>query len=459
MKKKFLAMLLACAALFTAGCESIGKNSSQWIDSSIKGNVTADTVVSLKDDFAAAANQDLYASGESEGRTIVNISRRVTDRKRALLSDTSVTGKGIEEVRKYAALAEDHAGRQALGVTPLEPYLRSIEGITSVEELYAWIADPAANPLGASPVAVTGPGRSQVAPSSYFVLLGNASFTLTRQNSSSDSYFSMNETDLEKMVMVEDKVTCVLEQMGYTKDQIQALLDYVDSENKDGKPVVMTGHTAVEGMDYTGHDFKGNVKTIKTDKLGTGYDYLALGHIHRPQTIGHEEDLNDEIVNYPAGVIRYSGSALHVSCDERYRHSVSLVDIDRHGGNVRIQLLFINELRHFHILPSDKESYHSLEETIDGVKAFIQNGGKGYFRLHIDYDAQIPSDINQTIYTLIENDDELRYNPKIIWKGEEEAQQSETTAPTFEIADLQQMTDPMHFIERTIDRYPQFTLE
>ena len=82
MKKKFLAILLACAALFTAGCGSIGTNSSQWIDSSIKGNVTADTVVSLKDDFAAAANQALYASGESEGRTIVNISRMVTDRKR-----------------------------------------------------------------------------------------------------------------------------------------------------------------------------------------------------------------------------------------------------------------------------------------------------------------------------------------------------------------------------------------
>ena len=241
--------------------------------------------------------------------------------------------------------------------------------------------------------------------------------------------------------------------------QIQALLDYVNAENADQKPVVMTGHTAVEGMDYTGHDFKGNVKTIKTDKLGTGYDYLALGHIHKPQTIGHEEDINDELVTYPAGVVRYSGSALHVSCDERYRHSVSLVDIDRHGGNVTIQQLFIEQLRHFHILPSDKESYHSLEETINGVKEFISQGGKGYFRLHIDYNAKIPSDINQTIYNLIEGDDELRFNPKTIWEGEEEAKQSETAVPTFKIADLQQMTDPMHFIERTIDRYPQFTLE
>ena len=49
MKKKLLALLLACAALFTAGCGSLNADSPHWMDSSIKGNVTADTVVSLKD--------------------------------------------------------------------------------------------------------------------------------------------------------------------------------------------------------------------------------------------------------------------------------------------------------------------------------------------------------------------------------------------------------------------------
>ena len=251
MKKKLLAMLLACAALFTAGCGSIGSDSPHWIDSSIKGNVTGDTVVSLKDDFAAAANQDLYASGESEGRTIVNISRTVTERKRALLTDASVTGKGIEEVRKFAALAEDHDGRQALGVTPLEPYLRSIENIASVEELYTWIADPAANPLGASPVEVAGPGRSQVAPSSYFVLLGNATFTLNRQDGSSDAYFNLGEADLEKMVMVEEKVECVLGQMGYTEAQIQSILDDTWQVEKKLANLVDDSLTEEEDMTFT----------------------------------------------------------------------------------------------------------------------------------------------------------------------------------------------------------------
>ena len=225
MKKKLLALLLVCTTFVTAGCGSLGADSPHWIDSSIKGNVTADTAVSLKDDFAAAANQDYYASGECDGRAIGNIARMVTDRKRALLTDAAVTGKGIEEVRKFAALAEDHEGRSALGVTPMEPYIRSIEGISSVEELYAWIADPDANPLGVSPVEVAGSARSQVDPSSYFVAIGNTAFTLQRRDGTSDAYFNMEESDLERMVMVEEKATCVLKQMGYTEDQIQTILD------------------------------------------------------------------------------------------------------------------------------------------------------------------------------------------------------------------------------------------
>lgn len=241
--------------------------------------------------------------------------------------------------------------------------------------------------------------------------------------------------------------------------QIQSLLDYVAKENAESKPVVMMAHAAVTDMDFEGHDFHGQIKTVDASKMGRGYDYLALGHIHKPQTIGHRDDQQEEVVNYPAGVMRYSGSALHVSCDECYRHSVSLVDIDRHGGSVGIRQLFINELRHFHILPSDKEAYNSQKETLDGLKAFISSGGKGYFRLHIDYGADIPSDFNQTVYKMIENDDELRYNPKTIWRGQEEHEKAEKPLPTFEIADLQQMTDPMRFIEKTIDRYDGLSLE
>lgn len=240
---------------------------------------------------------------------------------------------------------------------------------------------------------------------------------------------------------------------------IQALLDHVAAENTEGKPVVMMAHTAVTNMDCEGHDFHGHIRTTDIDKMGTGYDYLALGHIHKPQTIGHPEDRQSEVATYQAGVIRYSGSALHVSCDERYPHSVSLVDIDRHGGTVTIQQLRIDERRHFHILPSDKEAYHSLKEATNGLQCFIDSGGKGYFRLHIDYGADIPSDFNQIVYNMIEGNDELRFNPKTIWNGQEEHERKVKETPTFQIADLQQMTDPMNFIEKTIDRYEGLSLE
>ena len=251
MKKKLLALLLACTVFVTAGCGGLGADSPHWIDSSIKGNVTADTAVSLKDDFAAAANQDYYSSGDSDGRTISNIARMVTDRKRSLLTDASVTGKAIEEVRKFAALAEDHEGRKALGVTPLEPYIRSIENIASVEELYAWIVDPESNPLGASPVEVAGSGRSEVDPSSYFVLIGNASFTLLRRDGSSDAYFNLNEADLEKMVMAEQKLSCVLKQMDYTDEQIQKLLDDTWQVEKALANLVDESLTEEEDMTFT----------------------------------------------------------------------------------------------------------------------------------------------------------------------------------------------------------------
>ena len=251
MKKKLLALFLACTVFVTTGCGGMSTDSPHWIDSSISGNVTADTEVSLKNDFAAAANQNYYSSGESDGRTIINIARMVTDRKRAMLTDASVSGKGIEEVRKFAALAEDYEGRNALGVTPLEPYIRSIESLSSVEEFYAWIADPDSNPLGVSPVEVAGSGRSQVDPSSYFVLIGNTRFTLLRQNGSSDAYFNMNEADLEKMVMVDEKVTCVLKQMGYTDDQIQKILDDTWQVEKTLANLVDDSLTEEENMTFT----------------------------------------------------------------------------------------------------------------------------------------------------------------------------------------------------------------
>lgn len=244
-------------------------------------------------------------------------------------------------------------------------------------------------------------------------------------------------------------------------ETIQALLDYVARENVDGKPVVLMAHTAVAGLDITGHNIEiGTLKTQDAQAFGKGYDYLALGHIHKPQTIDHQEDALLTDVTYPSPVMRYSGSALHVSCDESYPHTVSLVDISRHGGEVSIRQLRINELRHFYVLPADGASFRSAEDAIKAVTSFCSEGQSGYIRLRVDSTTDLPSNFNQMVYDILaSNGDRVRYNPKIVWTGNTGAEQGESEKPTFEVAELQQMTNPIEFVEKIIDQYPNLTLD
>lgn len=241
----------------------------------------------------------------------------------------------------------------------------------------------------------------------------------------------------------------------------QSLLDQVAAENADGKPVIMTGHLAVSDMDPTGHNFDiGTIRTSNVAALGKGYDYLALGHIHKPQTIGHQEDcMNQGPVSYPSGVVRYSGSALHVSCDEQYPHTVSVVEIPRHSADVTLRQLRIDELRHFYVLPAEG-SYADEEAALAGIAAFCKTVGQGYIRLNVDYNAPLSPNFSQKVYDMIAPyNDEVRFNPKIIWTGVPEKHEDEEDEQTFEIADIQSMTNPIEFIAKTFDQYPGLDLE
>lgn len=247
---------------------------------------------------------------------------------------------------------------------------------------------------------------------------------------------------------------------GERQELIQSILNRVAEENKEGKPVVLMGHLAVAESDVTGHNFVGTIKMQDVSMMGNGYDYLALGHIHKPQTIGHQEDSFKAEVTYPSPVVRYSGSVLHVSCDEAYPHSVSLVDIDRHGGTVSIQQLRVDELFHFYDLPLNGSSFTSPEEALDAVRQFVEEKERGYLRLRIDYGTYLPSNFNQLVYDeLAPYDERWRYNPKILWTGVPECDGKEDRQLVFEVAELQQMTDPVEFIMKTKDQYPELDMD
>lgn len=242
---------------------------------------------------------------------------------------------------------------------------------------------------------------------------------------------------------------------------VQSVLDKVTAENTTGLPVVVMAHQAVTGLDASGHNFEvGSLKTQDVSTFGTGFDYLALGHIHKPQTIGHQEDCMEPWVSYQAPVARYAGSALHVSCDEAYPHTVSLVELHGHGGRVDIRQLRIDELRHFYVLPADASSYASSDEALAAISLFAETTRSGYLRLRMDYAAPMPPNFAQMVYDLFAAyDDELRYNPKIIWTGVPSGSVRPDASPAFEVADLQQMTDPMVFVEKTKDHYAGLDLD
>lgn len=232
-------------------------------------------------------------------------------------------------------------------------------------------------------------------------------------------------------------------------ETVKFILGEVSKINSENLPVVLMGHLAVTGSDFTGHDFEiGTLMTQDIAGYGTGYDYFALGHIHKPQTIGHEDDAHKEDVTYPSGVARYSGSALHVSCDEKYPHTVSAVDIPRRGGDVRIRQLRVDELRHFYELPSDGGYFTSDDDAVNAIRNFSDEKRRGYFRLRLNYGGIFRSDFNERIFKTIERyNGEIRFNPKHIWSAAQKSVKEEGTRVRFEIAEIVQMSDPLKFIK------------
>lgn len=239
------------------------------------------------------------------------------------------------------------------------------------------------------------------------------------------------------------------------------LQEYVESINTENQPVVMTGHLTAIGSDLEGHDPEiGNIKAVEIERLGASYDYLALGHIHKAQTLNHPAIFDEEEHTYSSPIARYSGSVLHVSEDEDYPHSVSLVDIDKHGGDVIIRQLRIDQLHHFFTLPLNKvEPFASAKEALSYLKKFIKAYDKVYIRLRFFANADIPSDFNASVYDLIEKSGkDIRYNPRMIFVSQNcEDENDETIKTQLNIEEIKQMTNPREFVRKTAGAYPGLT--
>lgn len=213
----------------------------------------------------------------------------------------------------------------------------------------------------------------------------------------------------------------------------QQLLDRVSEQNIEGLPVVMTAHTTVKGCDFTGHDHAteftvGGIDTFELEQMGEGYDYLALGHIHHEQFV-HSGKHN----------VRYSGTPIAISFDEAYSHSISIVEIEKHGVQPMVETIEINNPRPLVTLPASgfvpwEEAKKLLIEFPDDIPAYI--------RLNVEVDGFLPPEAYMEAVDLTKNK-QCRFcyiNPK-----RKEAKQ--TDAKTLSVQEFQS-EEPIEIAKR-----------
>lgn len=156
-------------------------------------------------------------------------------------------------------------------------------------------------------------------------------------------------------------------------------------------PILFVGHLAASTCQSTGHSvdtysndtiYIGNIETMDIHQLGSTYDYIALGHIHKAQ------NLTDRA--------RYCGSPIAMSFDEvarDYRHGVTLVEIDAPGTLPRIREEDILPLYPLVNIPA--EGFANEREVLDELARFPED---------------IPARIRLKV--LLANNEILSYNHK-----------------------------------------------
>ena len=147
----------------------------------------------------------------------------------------------------------------------------------------------------------------------------------------------------------EDKQSDLQQAIAEHYAQLFAQAEQLRDELKVAVPIIGTGHLTTVGVSLTEsvrEIYVGSLTAFPTDAF-PAFDYLALGHIHRPQKVAGLEH------------IRYSGSPIALSFDEAKQQKELLqVDLDRCG----LQAVEVLEIPCFQPLISLEGSLTELEQ-------------------------------------------------------------------------------------------------
>lgn len=171
------------------------------------------------------------------------------------------------------------------------------------------------------------------------------------------------------------------------KDLYTDIYDTIAKENKQQLPVFLMAHLAVANSDFRGHEMSsaeniGGLNCQEADTFGDGYDYVALGHIHKQQKLDSD------------GHICYSGTPIAISFDEVYsgnKHGVMLVECNGHKREVDSTLLPIRNIRPLINIPHN--GHTDWEDAKKKLCEFCNDTDNipAYIRLNVEVDDYLPT--------------------------------------------------------------------
>lgn len=155
----------------------------------------------------------------------------------------------------------------------------------------------------------------------------------------------------------------------------QTVLDSIAQRNPDGLPVVLMAHLPLQGLQWGRRAAKdmemvGGETVYPVEVLGEGYDYCALGHIHRAQTLPGTDSR-----------VRYCGTPLATSFDEPELHSVTMVEIRSRGAAPDLTEIVLTSGIPLRTLPA--EGFAPFDQAMEMLKEF-PDGEDAYLRLNVE---------------------------------------------------------------------------
>ena len=144
-------------------------------------------------------------------------------------------------------------------------------------------------------------------------------------------------------------------------------------------PLIVTGHLCVTGHEVSKKQdniYLGNTENIKADQFPSIFNYVALGHIHRPQAIGGLEQ------------VRYSGSLIPLSFSETKDDKSITVIVFEKNKIKKIKEIKVPQSRRLKTIEGNLEY---VQERLEKLHHDYQEGLPAWVEVVVDSETLIPN--------------------------------------------------------------------